>query len=252
MSELADRLRGGLFLSSMMGSTTGAFVAAHGHGAAMVQLGALVADASDRSHDARFLLPVTEAEMVPVLRSEVGTARASLGDTPIALNAAAGDLESCLRMARAFHAAGGDLFELNCHGGYGKLHRRGLLSAMVLPENRSTMLEWLDALCRLEIPVVVKLNTHTRDVDFPAVLEELRSIPALFGIHFNVRGADRAEPNVDFVRDVRSIVPGALWCSGHVTRRRHVEALFRAGADCVGVAQGVLGEEGIIARLAGQ
>ena len=31
------------------------------------------------------------------------------------------------RMARAFERAGGDLFELNCHGGYEKLLQRGLL-----------------------------------------------------------------------------------------------------------------------------
>ena len=55
---LESRLKGGLFLSSMMYITDGAYVAARGQGACMVQIGALIADALDRSHDSRCLLPL--------------------------------------------------------------------------------------------------------------------------------------------------------------------------------------------------
>ena len=134
--QLNRRLQGGLFLSSMMGQTDGTFVARHGQGASMVQIGALVADAVDRSHEQRYLLPEAQADMVPILQKEVESARAVQGDVPIALNAAVGDLESGIRMASAFDEAGGDIFELNVHGGYGKLLKRGLLRAMALPENR--------------------------------------------------------------------------------------------------------------------
>jgi len=252
MGSLKERLKGGLFISSMMGCTTGAFVAERGRGAGMVQIGALVADATDRSHDARYLLPIEEDDMVPVLAREVEVARAGLGETPIALNAAPGDLTSARRMARAFRRAGGDLFELNCHGGYGPLLERGLLRAMALPENRPVLLAWLGELCRLEVPVVVKFHARTEGVDFAEVLDELAGISDLFGIHFNVRLPHRAEPDTAFVRRMRPAVPGMLWCSGHVTTRAHVDALFEAGADCVGIAQGVLDDPGLITRLAAE
>jgi len=250
VDSLEQRLKGGIFISSMMGRTTGAFVAERGRGAGMVQIGALVADAADRSHDARYLLPVEEDDMTPVLAKQVEAARAGLGETPIALNGAPGDLTSALRMARAFRRAGGDLFELNCHGGYGPLLERGLLRAMALPENRAVMLAWLGELCLLEIPIVVKFHARTEGVDFTEVLDELAGIAGLFGVHFNVRSPDSTDPDIAFVRRMRPTVPGMLWCSGHVTTRAHVDALFEAGADCVGVAQGVLDDPGLIARLA--
>jgi len=248
-TELAQRLRGGLFLSSMMGWTDGAFVAERGAGASMVQIGALVADALDRSHEARFLLPEAEADMVQVLRAEVAKARAKLGDTPIALNAAVGDLDSGLRAARAFHEARGDIFELNAHGGYEKLLKRGLLRAMALPENRPTLIEWLGELGELPLPVVVKFHGGMEGVDFAELTDEVCAVERLFGVHFNVRAKGARKPNINFVRRLRPHVKGQLWCSGHVRTRTHAVGLLSAGADCVGVAQGALDEPGIIARL---
>jgi len=246
-TELAEHLRGGLFISSMMGRTDGVFVAEHGDGAAMVQIGALVADLEDRSHDERFLLPEQQEDMVPVLKREVDAARAALGATPIGLNAAPGDLESAVRMAGAFREAGGDIFELNVHGSYGKLLRRGLLKDMVLPQNRSAMIEWLEGLCALDIAVVAKFLSSMTEVDFVEVLEAVGEIEGLFGVHFNVRCGDG--PNLAFVERVAPHVNGVLFCSGHVRTRADVDALLAAGADCVGLAQGVLDEPGIIARL---
>jgi len=247
-SELAGRVRGGLFIAAMMGSTDGAFCAECGRGAALVQIGALVADAVDRSHDAKYLLPLDEDDMAPVLKAHVDAVRATLGETPVCLNAAVGDLESCLRMARAFRRAGGDLFEFNCHGGYGKLLDRGLLRAMVLPEHRPKMIQYLRALCEQGIPIIVKFHGRT-EVDFAEVLEELDGVGALWGVHFNVRG-ENGEPDYALVRAVRGGVRGVLLCSGCVTTRGHVDGLLDAGADCVGIAQGVLDDPGIISRLA--
>ena len=102
---LKKRLSDGVFISSMMSWTTGAFVAERGNGACMVQIGALIADRRDRSHKERYLLPEERDDMVPVLAREVRAVRTNLGDTPIALNAAPGDIESAQRMASAFHEA---------------------------------------------------------------------------------------------------------------------------------------------------
>jgi 5-methyltetrahydrofolate--homocysteine methyltransferase len=248
---LRERLAGGIFLSSMMGWTDGAYVAEHGRGADMVQIGALVADAADRGHEEQYLLPVEEDDMVPVLAAEVDAARAALGDTPIALNAACGDLESALRMATAFDRAGGDVFELNCHGGYGRLMERGLLRAMAFPENRPEMLRWLRALCELDIPVAVKLNGAAGDTDLADVLREAADVRGVFAVHLNVRGAD-GRPNTALLRSLAPLVPGMVWASGHAKEAAEVTALLDAGADCVGLAQGAIDEPGIIARLASE
>ena len=246
--ELTSRLKGGLFLSSMMKITDGAFAAERGGGASMVQIGALLADRTDRTHDPACLLPDDEEAMVSQLMVEITAVRSVLGDTPVALNAAPGDLPSALMMARAFSEAGGDIFELNCHGSYGKLLERGLLRAMALPENRQSMIEWLRELCNLPIPVVVKYNASTEGVDFSDVLNELTLIPRLFGVHFNVRSGDQ-KPDEDFVRKIRPGVMGLLLCSGHVRSYKDFQTLLSAGADCIGLAQSVLDQPDILSRL---
>ena len=249
---LTTRVRNGLFISSMMHTTDGAYVAERGHGADMVQIGALIADPLDTTHDPKSMLPCDQRFMESILRRELEVIRQALGDTPVGLNAAPGDRSAALRMARALHAAGGDIFELNCHGGYKKLLDRGLLQAMALAENRATMIDWLTELVKQEIPIVVKFNSLTEGVDFREVLKTLEPIDRLFGVHFNVRQADRSEPDLDFVRTVRPHVHGVLFCSGYVTTRSQVEALIEAGADCVGIAQGVMDEPQILAKLAGE
>ncbi|MCK5802190.1 MAG: hypothetical protein KAI66_05130 [Lentisphaeria bacterium] len=248
---LAEQLRNGVFISSMMSWTTGAYLARHGEGCAMVQLGALIADRIDRSHQAQFLLPLEEDDMAAPLQREVEAVRAALPDVVIALNAAPGDLESCMDMARAFHRAGGDVFELNCHGGYGPLLDRGLLRAMTLPENVPVMLEWLRALATLEIPSVVKFPM-VADADFARILTLLREIDGLFGVHFNIGRSGAAGPDLAFGRWAREEITGQLWVSGLVRTGEQTRALHKAGIDCVGVAQGLLDDEGIIEKLGGK
>ena len=248
-NELRRYLKGGLFISSMMGKTNGKYVAERGKGTNMVQIGALIADSVDRSHEAKYLLPLDEQDMVSPLKREVDDIRRTFPVVPIGLNAAPGDLESALRMARAFQGAGGDIFELNCHGGYSKLLKRGLLSAMVLPENRAKMHEWLVRLCRLSIPVVVKFNGTKKDVDFPNLLDGLADIENLFGVHFNIRDNDNQSPNLSLVKIIRPHIRGMLFCSGHVRNRTQVNELFAAGVDCVGISQGLIDDPAIFTHL---
>ncbi len=248
--QLRSRLQDGLFISSMMHMTDGAYVTERAQGACMVQIGALIVDPLDHTHDPRSLLPGDYRFMVSALRREMEVIREGWDDLPVALNAAPGDHDSAVRMAQAFSESGGDIFELNCHGGYKKLLDRGLLQAMVVTENRASMIAWLKDLCELNTAIVVKFNSLTPNVDFQEVLQDVASVKNLFGIHFNVRSQDGSEPNLEFVRMARKLVSGMLFCSGHVKSREQVDALVEAGADCVGIAQGVIDDPQIISRLA--
>ena len=247
--ELVKEISGGLFISSMMGVTDGPWVTERAAGTRMVQIGALIADLSDRSHDAKYLLPKEQDGMVPILKRQVNPIREKWGNLPICLNAAPGDLQSAVCMAQSFERAGGDIFELNCHGGYARLLERGLLRNMVRQENRSTMRAWLIELCRLSIPVVVKFNGTMEDIDFCQVLDEIADVEDLFGVHFNVRDDSHNAPDIDLVRRVRPHVKGLLLCSGHVRSPENVTELQAAGADCVGISQGLRDEPGIFKRL---
>ena len=246
---LESLLKSGLFISAMMDITDGSWVAARAKGASMVQIGALIADLEDRDHEKRFLLPEAEEKMVPILESHVSSVRERWGELPICLNAAPGDLESSLRMARAFERAGGDLIELNCHGGYDRLIRRGLLRAMALPENRSVMHQWLVELCKLSIPVAVKFNGTQSGIDFPEVLDGISDIDRLFGVHFNIRNQSDGNPNFPLVERIRPHVKGLLFCSGYVKTKEQAAELFAAGADCIGIAQGLLDDPKILEDL---
>lgn len=246
---LESRLKDGIFISAMMDITDGPWVAARAKGARMVQIGAFFADLKDRSYETRFLLPETEEEMVPILARDVESVREGWGDLPVCINAAPGDLESALRMARAFESAGGDLFELNCHGGYEKLLQRGLLRAMVLPENRAAKHEWLVELCKLSIPIVVKFNGTQTEIDFPDILDGISDIDGLFGVHFNIRNIEDKQPNIVLVEKIRPHVNGMLFCSGYVKIQSQISELLAAGADSIGISQGLMDDPGIVERL---
>ena len=248
-NDLKKRLQRGIFISSMMHITDGEWVSVRGRSTQMVQIGALVADALDHSHDPRSLLPQDQRFMVSIMRREMEIIRAKLHDIPVALNAAPGEIESAQKMARAFLEAGGDILELNCHGGYEKLLKRGLLRAMALPENRETLLLWLRTLCMERIPIIVKFNSLAEGVDFPELLQAVSGLENLFGVHINIRSKDQKTPNIEFVREVRSVVKGVFLCSGYVIKRDQADALFEAGADCVGIGQGILDNSDIFSEF---
>ncbi len=233
----------------MMGITDGLWVSTRAAGMCMVQIGALVADSENRSHPDRDLLPLSEGEMIPVLKGHIDKIRGTWNALPIGLNAVSGDIESALRMARSFAAAGGDIFELNCHGGSAKFLERGLLRAMMDPDHRSKLHDWLEALCELPIPVVVKFNGTVEGIDFTELLDSISLIRKLFGVHFNVRDTGSKGPNIDLVRQIRPLVAGVLFCSGYVSTADHVSEMLAAGADCVGVAEGLRTDAGIIEAL---
>ena len=124
MVKRADALRqelgGGLFLSSMMGITDGAFCAQRSGGCAMVQLGAYLAEpaatAAEIGRDGDSFLSADTAAWTAFLAGECEAARAN-ADVQVCLNLAALELEWALEAGAAFARGGGDLLELNAHGG---------------------------------------------------------------------------------------------------------------------------------------
>lgn len=249
--EIALRLKHGLFISAMMGVINGRAAARIGANACMVQLGAILKeDLEHLTHDPRFVLPGEEREYAALLRNEIRPVREALGDVPVCWNTAAGDVESAVRFANAAAAGGADLYELNFNGGYGKLIKKAIIRAMALPRNRETLIACVRELVqRSPVPVIAKFYAGMRGVDYGELAEQLSGF-GLFGLHLNVRSATEWAPNLEVVGQVRPRFEGVLLCSGRVRTRDHVDGLFEAGADCVGIAQALVQDAFLISKLA--
>ncbi len=250
--ELQSRLRGGLFLSSMMDITDGAFCASRSAGCAMVQLGAYLAeptaDARAKGSSARSFLPPDPAEAIAFLAHEVRAARGG-ADVVTCLNLATLRLGWGLEAARGFAAAGGDLVELNVHGGYGRYLREGKLRAMVEPENQPELFRWVEAFAALEVPLVVKFHGATGHKLLPGVLDRLQSYD-LFGVHVNVRRPRSRTPDLALLRELRGHYRGFLLASGYVRSAGDVRAVLAAGADMAGIAEPAIEDASYMQRIA--
>ena len=245
--EIREKLRGKLFLSSMMGVTDGAFCAERGGGCAMVQIGAYLAEPPAYGKR-RHVLPPGEEECVRFLREECERARGG-SSVYVCLNLATPELEWGLEAARRFYEAGGDIVELNVHGGYEPYLRLGRLRAMVLPENRGELFRWLEAFSKLEGPVIVKFREGVIP-DYSPVLDEVAKLD-LLGVHFNVRDDESKRPDIEFVRRIKERYPSLfLLVSGYVRDAETAKELFNAGADMVGIAEPTIKDPKFIARIA--
>jgi tRNA-dihydrouridine synthase len=245
---------GKLFLSSMMGITDGAWCATRSTGCSMVQLGAYLAEpeatAEEMGRDAASFLPADPEACVSLLAEDCAQARRT-SDLTVCLNLATPRLEWALQAARCFHQAGGDLLELNAHGGYKRYLDQGKLRANVLPEHRGELVRWSEALCTLEIPLIVKVNAQHDRPDVCRALEALSILP-LWGVHINVRDPESEAPDLAFVREAREWVPGKLLVSGYVRSAADVQACLEAGADSVGIAAPAIDDADYIGRIAGE
>jgi len=251
---LRARLRGKLFLSSMLNLTDGAYGVSHGSGAGLVQLGTMIVApvnaeyARWRERWPKAFLPPEAPAMRRMLATEIAAVRDGLGDVVICLSIAGFDISHVEMAAQAFHDVGGDFVELNAHGGLEPWSEQGYLVGMSLPRYRQRLLQWVERLTALPIPLVIKFNTHVR-VDFAQVCRDLADFP-VFGYHFNVRDETTHEPDDDFVKAIRPVVEGVLLCSGYAWTAAAVQRLFALGVDCVGFARPVMDDGEFIANLA--
>ncbi|MCW3991732.1 MAG: hypothetical protein NWE79_03420 [Candidatus Bathyarchaeota archaeon] len=243
--RLRDELRGGLFLSSMMGVTDGSFCSERREGCAMIQLGAYLAEPPAHGRE-RYFLPPDPEECEAFLWEECRDARGSSG-VFTCLNLATPKLEWGLEAAECFRRAGGDLVEFNVHGSYEPYLRLGKLRAMVLPENRMELFRWVEAFTSLDIPLIVKFRMGVIE-DYSTILDEIEG-SGVFGLHFNVRDGGRGEPDYEFVRAVKSD-PLLLLASGYVRTATDARRLFESGADMVGIAEPTMDDPGFIQAIA--
>jgi tRNA-dihydrouridine synthase len=243
--ELYARLRGRLFLSSMMGYTNGEFCGRRGRGCAMVQLGAYLAEPPAYGA-ADLVLPPSLEDCVRFFASECKRIKDFL-DTVICVNIATPKLEWGLDAAKCLSEAGG-IFELNIHGGYKPYLNQGKIRAMVLPEHQNELFEWLEAFSKLERPIIVKFREGAID-DYTPILDKIKGLN-LLGIHFNVRDDKTRRPNFDFVKMVKQNYDFFLLASGHVRSSKDARKLFGAGADMVGIAEPVIRDPSFIDKIA--
>jgi len=260
MAGLHDRLQGGFFLSSMMGVTDGAFCARTlqgDHGTAMVQTGAYLAEPTASAEDigphASSFLPADPGACLDFLTADCRLIR-DAADVAICMNLATPRLEWGLEAAQCFARAGGDLVELNVHGGYGRYLEQGKLRAMVQPEHRAELFRWVEALVGLEIPLIVKFSGQSERQDLLAALAGMAALAhgsrRPFGVHVNVRDERTKRPDLDLVGVIRRAYPGFLLVSGYVRSAADARALFEAGTDMVGIAAPLMQDAGYIQRIA--
>jgi tRNA-dihydrouridine synthase len=250
--HLGRRLRNGFFLSSMMGVTDGVFCAQRSGGCAMVQLGAYLAEpeatAADIGQDAASYLPA-DAEACEAFLTQACTDARGGSDVVTCMNLATLALAHGIDAANAFQDAGGDLVELNAHGGVQRYLDRGKLRAAVLPEHQAELFRWVQALAALEIPLIVKVNGESPREAVLQMLTEM-SHTAAFGVHVNVRDAATHRPDVGLVAQARERYPGFLLVSGYFRSAEDARAVFEAGADMVGIAAPAIKDAGYIQRIA--
>jgi len=246
--ELREKLRGRLFLSSMMNVTDGSFCAERSEGCAMVQIGAYLAEPPAYGKFSS-VLPSERRRCIQFLAEECRKAKGQ-SEVYVCLNLATPKLEWGLEAAEAFKEAGGDLVELNVHGAYERYLKLGLLRAMVLPENRANLIRWLKAFSRLDIPLIVKFRMGVVP-DYPSILEEIADLD-IFAVHFNVRDDATKRPDFKFVEEIREKYPFFLLVSGYVRSADDARRLFSVGADMVGIAEPMIKEPRFIAKIARQ
>ncbi len=252
--ELRKRLSGHLFLAAIFNHSDGEYCVARGQGAGMIQLGTMIAAPRTteyvpwRNRWPKGFLPDDAAVMRQQLAAEIATVKAGLGDVVVCLSVAGFEAEHVVMEAQAFQEAGGDFVELNVHGGLQPWADQGYLQGMALPRYRQRLVVWVERLAALEIPLVVKFNTHL-DVDYEQACHDLAHL-SVWGYHFNVRDEAAKQPKYNFVEMIRPCVKGVLLCSGYAWTAEAVRRLLALGVDSVGLAQPAMDDPGFIARLA--
>lgn len=252
--DLAGRLTGRLFLSSMMGWCDAPFCASRAKGCAMVQLGAYVTLEDYEERDLYHPDPDPD-RLTAFMREQFDACReqaaavAGADDVPlISANVFPLTDEDVATSAEAFVEAGGDLYELNSHGGIGNDRERGTGAMLFIPEHRRKLMRWARILVDAGGPVIIKARGSVIP-DFTDHVRELEQIGVPV-FHVNVRDAETKAPDLRLLEAIRKATDMLLLASGFVTDAAGAKAMFDAGADCVGIAQAAIEDPDIFLKCA--
>jgi len=244
--EIRKKLQNGLFLSSMMGITDGSFCAERSEKCAMVQIGAYLAEPPAYG-ERKLVLPPEKEECIKFFTEECNQAKSN-SEVYVCLNLATPKLEWGLDASECFYKAGGDIVELNIHGGYEPYLRVGKIRAMVLPENRDELFRWLEHFSEINnIPVIVKFKQGVIP-DYSPILDRIEDLK-LLGVHFNIRNEENKMPDFEFVKKIKEKYSIFLLVSGYIRDSEMVKKLFRAGADMVGFAEPTRNDAEFISKI---
>ena len=241
--ELRGKLKRGIFLSSMMDVTDGKYCFGRGDGCDMVQLGAYLAEPLKYGTE-RWFLPSNPEDCIKFFKRELNQLEKL--DVVTCLNLATPKLEWGLEAARCFQNAGGDIVELNVHGGYQPYLSQGKLKALVLPENRAELYKWVEAFSEMNVPFIVKFRAGFIE-DYNPILNRIKEYDIL-GVHFNIADEEKKRPDINFLHGLVK-APYLLLISGYARSREDLEKLYDAGADMVGISRPTMENASFIQQI---
>ena len=250
--ELSARIKGNLFLSSMMGKCDAEFCASRAKGCAMVQFGAfvLLKEREERNtywpDPERVELTAFMKEQFDTCRSEATKLTGEENVPVISANVFPCTDEDVKTSAAAFMGAGGDIYELNAHGGIGGDRERGTGRMLFIPKHTPKLMRWAKMLVEEGGPVIIK----GRGGAIPDYSEHVKQFEQ-FGVHafhINVRDEETGRQDLRLLENIRKSTGMFLLASGYVKDAESARALFAAGADSVGIAQAALSDPDIFVK----
>jgi tRNA-dihydrouridine synthase len=148
--------------------------------------------------------------------------------------------------AAAFIEAGGDIYELNSHGGIGGDRERGTGSMLFIPEHTPKLMRWAKTLVDAGGPVIIK-GRGGAIPDYTEHVKQLEQI-GVHAFHINVRDEGTGTQDLKLLEHIRKATGMFLLASGYVKDVESARALFSAGADCVGIAQAASSDPDIFVK----
>lgn len=251
-NEITARLKGKLFLSSMMGKCDAEFCASRAKGCAMVQFGAFVL-LKEREERNTYWPDPERYKLTAFMKAQFDTCRAETAkltgeeNVPvISANVFPCADEDVETSAAAFIEAGGDIYELNAHGGIGGDRERGTGRMLFIPEHTPKLMRWANSLVEAGGPVIIKGRGGVIP-DYTKHVKQLEQI-GVHAFHINVRDEETGKQDLRLLEDVRKATGMFLLASGYVKDSDSAKALFSAGADCVGIAQAAMSDPDIFVK----
>lgn len=250
--ELVVKLKGKLFLSSMLGKCDAEFCASRAKGCAMVQLGAFVLFEEGEKRDT-YWHSSERVELTAFMKRQFDACRAESAELVgkenvpvISANVFPCTDEDVEISAAAFIEAGGDIYELNSHGGIGGDRERGTGKMLFMPEHTPKLMRWAKMLVEAGGPVIIKGRGGVIP-DYTEHVKQLEQI-GVHAFHINVRGEETGKQDLKLLENIRSATGMFLLASGYVKDNASAKTLFSAGADCVGIAEAALSDPDIFVK----